>query len=892
MANGRTTAAHGRRSNLLSPLGAFVGRATLVDAIGEIFSHGGRLVTLLGPGGMGKTRLATRYAELRGHSYLTNGGVWFCDLTEARDVADVCSTVARTLGLRLSAQLDASAMSEHVGQALVDAGSLLVILDNFEQLAPDAARTVEQWCAVAPEARVLVTSRVRLAVAGEVVLELEPLTLPARGESDAARLMESEAVILLRERARAAGGWAETAGIPSADVAALVRALDGIPLALELAAASMRILSPGELLSRLAVRRDLLSVGVQTSGRHATLRTAIDGSWSLLDDLERSVLAQCAVFAGDFSLDAAEHVIAVAGREHGARSVVDVLAALRDKSLVRSGQHRDAGHTRFSLYLSIREYAAEHLGRSEDAPAVVERHRRYYVDLTRAWAETFARTGEARSRALLGSEKEQLLAISRALRAAPVLCREEASDLGRVVLHLAPILEAESSSDELSSLLTAGIDAARHAGDLATLGRLLVARGNAFGIRGLAAPCLEALEAARDLGRTTGDRVLEAEALVMSGVRYRQQGHFEEARIAAEEAGRMLDGAGYPRTEGANLAVMGLLLCDLGEAAESRRYNLRARAMFDDADDRWSEALAIANLAQLDQAAGDFEQAAYGYNSALERFRAHGDGRYEGRYLGYRASRDHEAGASSAARAGYASSIELLARFGMRHHEGLFHACLGALEAHEGHAREALDALERAENLLGAMEAPAFRSALSVHRGQLDLLLAREAEARGDGERAARLLSSARQRLADPGLMRSSEDVRFAKRLLERALAGHLPGRRAPAATPASLVVGPDARWFRSGEGTPVDLGRRGALRLILVALVERRLTCAGDASTWEVLLAAGWPGERVLAEAGATRVRVAVSTLRRLGLAGILLTREDGYLLDPRASVRADDEL
>ena len=896
MASGRATAAHERRSNLTAPLGAFVGRGTVIDAIADRFARGDRLVTLLGPGGMGKTRLALRYAELHGHSYLADGGVWFCDLTEARDVADVCATVARTLGLRLSAQLDAGAMAEHVGQGLVNAGPLLVIFDNFEQLARGASQTVEHWCAIAPEVRVLVTSRVRLGIAGETALELEPLTLPDDGECDAERLIKSEAVVLFRERARSAGGWVESAGIPSADVASLVCVLDGIPLALELAAAATRILAPGELLARLRVRSDVLSLGAgaRTAGRHATLRAAIDGSWSLLDDVERSVLAQCAAFAGDFSLDAAEQIILIAGASAGAPSTVAVLAALRDKSLIRSEQHGGTRGTRLSLYVSIREYAAEHLGRSADAEAVAARHRRYYVDLTRVWAETFARTGEARFRALLESEKEQLLAITRALRATatPSLSHAEAADLGRVVLHLAPILEASSSAGELEALITAGIEAARHAGDVATLGRLLVARGNAFGIRGLAAPCLEDLEAARELGRATQDRPLEAEALVMSGVRYRQQGRFDEARAASEGAALMLQGAGHPRTEGANFAVMGLLLCELGEAAESRRFNLRARALFDDADDRWSAGLAIANLAQLDQAAGEFERAAYGYDGSLERFRAYGDGRYEGRYLGYRASLDHESGASSAARAGYASAIEMLARFGVRHHEGLFHACLGALEAQDGHAREALGALERAENLLGAMEVPAFRSALEVHRGQLELLLAREAEAKGEIERSAYLLTAARRRWSDVELATSSEDVRFARRLLGRALERHVPGRRADATTPASLVVGPEARWFRCGEGERVDLSRRGALRLMLLALVERRLARAGEASAWEAMLAAGWPGERVLAAAAATRVRVAISTLRRLGLAGILLTRDDGYLLDPRAQVREADEV
>jgi predicted ATPase len=881
-----------RRTNLLSPLGRFVGRAGLLATLDEHVARGDRLLTLLGPGGMGKTRLAQRYGETRGASYVAAGGVWFCDLTEAREVSDLCAVVARALDLRMETELDVRAAAEDVGQALAHAGALLLVLDNFEQLPAAAALVVEHWCAVAAEACVIVTSRARLRVAGEVVVELLPLAVPSPDATDPQEILASEAVALFRERASAAGGHgaARADAVDARDLAALVRELDGIPLAIELAAARCRVLAPRELLARLASRGGLVATGERSGSRHATLRAAIDWSWNMLSDADKSTLAQCAVFAGEFSLEAAEAVVDLS-ELGGAPDVVDVVAALRDKSLVRSVGAATTS-TRLALYVSIREYAQEHAARRADAAALVDRHRRYYVDSTRAAAETFARRGDAPSRAVLRSEKENLLAIQRGLRARGALSRADAEDLARVVLSLQPVIEAETAYEDLIAMISDGIAASEAARDDALRGRLLVARGNAYGLRGEAVSCLGDLEAARDLGRATGDRPLEAEALLMAGVRYRQQGRLDEAWSAGSEAATMLEGAGYPRMEGANLAVMGFLLCELGRAEESRRYNVRARALFSEAGDRWSEALTLANLAQLDQAAGEVERAALGYEGALERFREVGDRRYEGRYLGYLAGLDLERGREGAARAGYESSLDLLVSFRMRHGEGLFRACLGALEASESRAREAVNQLDRAEDLLRSLEAPSFVASVGVHRGHLDLLLSREAAARGESERAAAHEAAARARLANVSFAASSEDVRFAMRLLERALARHLPGARAPARVRPRLAVGPSARWFRTADGPVVELGRRASLRLILLALVQRRIKAPDEAIGGEALLALGWPGERILAGAGATRVRVGISTLRRLGLAGLLLTREDGYLLDPRADVLEEPDV
>jgi len=912
-----------RATNLAPPLGAFVGRAALLATLEARFAAGERLLTLLGPPGMGKSRAAMRHAELGGARYLSGGGVWWCDLTEAHDTTDLCAAVVRALGPRGSRSvtgLEGSERVERIGAWLARAGPLLLVLDNFDGLvthepAPrgrsgvsaDPARAVEQWCAVAPDLAVLVTSRERLGVSGEVVLELAPLELPRSGERDRDALTRTEAAVLFEARAVAAGGW-DLGRASAEEVGALLRALDGIPLAIELAAAQARILPPADLLARLGrgegawitshalpkVAQGMVSPRGR-SARHASLQAAIDTSWTSLAPAEQVALARASIFAGDFSMEAAEAVLDLGG------TGLEVLGSLRDKSLLVVSSRHVGREARLSLYLSVREYAAEKLAATHDEEAIAAlaaRYRRHYVDATRPPVETFARLGDAASRAALGVEKENLLAVQRALRSIAHPSLEESRDLARVTLHLAPVIEAERSSDDVFEMLDAGIAAAEAASSEGrsdahelVLGRLLVARGSAHGVRGDAHRCLADMERARAVAVQAGDRRLEAEALALTGVRYRQQGRFEEAWAAGSAAAELLRDAGEPRIEGANLAVMGLLLFELGRAEESRASNLRARAIFRAAGDRWSEGLAMANLAQVDQAAGDFEHAELAYDGAIERFREVGDGRYEGRYLGYRAGLDHERGSLEAARAGYASALDLLVAYDMRHGEGLFRACLGALEASEGHARESMEELERAADRLLPIEGPAFHAALAVHRGHLDLLLARQARARGDEARAVVLEEAARARARPaPPLAASSEDVRFALRLLERSLAVRASSPPASPRPRATLRVGPEARWFEVGDAARVDLSRRGAVRLLLLALVERRLSAATSGSTtWEELLSLGWPGERVLASAGATRVRVAIATLRRLGLAGLLVTRDDGYLLDPRVPVVRD---
>lgn len=764
----------------------FFGRERELEAIAAA-RPSQRLVTLLGPPGIGKTRLVRRFLE----EVSAEGGVHFCDLTPARGAEDLAASVARTLGVR---------RVEDVAGAIADAGSIVMALDNLEAIAKQAAPLIADWCARAPEAFFIVTSRVKLGLTAEHVIDVPPLDVA------------TDAVSLFVERARAT------------PPAALMAALEGIPLAIELAAARSRMLGPERVLERLTRGRDVLSA----------LRLAIEASWELLSDTEKSVLAQCSVFAGAFSIEAAEAVIE-------APDVLEALTSLVDKSLLRS-----SGDGYFSLFVSIREYAA---GELANRPHVAARHRAWILESTRSRWEEFARTGASAARKALAAAKDELLAVGEDPLA---------------ILYLEPTLAVESNYDELVATLERGIALAE--GDVRA--RLVMARGNARGIRGHFQESLADFEAARAAAK---DPVVQAEASMFAGVRYRNLGRFEDARHAGDLALATLGNADAPRVEGAIRAVMGLLLFELGEAAPSRTSNLRARAIFDAAGDRWSEALPLANLAQLDQAAGEYEVSAREYEQALSRFREHGDRRYEARYLGYRAGLEHERGAFAAARAIYATALELLASMRIAPTEGHFRACLAALEAAEGRTDDALREMERAEMLLASGAPPSATAALDVHRGQLELMLARSA----DAERAALLVARAQQRLRDVRLADRSEDVRFAVRLLSRALAGS-----APAPSRAVLRVEADARSFRIGDQPAVDLTRRAALRHIVTALIEAN----GKALTADELLAIGWPREKVVGDAGGNRVRVAISTLRRLGLASVLLTSDAGYFLDTRA--------
>ena len=282
------------RQNLPSERDAFVGRIAELQALAQELDAGARLVTVVGPAGTGKTRLACRY----GRAWLGDwpGGVYFCDLSEARSVDGVFFAVA----MALEVPLGKGDPGVQIGHVIASRGRCLVILDNFEQITEHAQATVGHWLDRAANAAFVVTSRERLHLAGEAIFPIEPLPLASDAlELFAARARAQRPDFVLNDANRAA-------------VAEVVRLLDGLPLAIELAAARVRIFSPAQLVERMRDRFRLLAGARGAAARQATLKAAIDWSWDLLAPWEQAALGQCSVFEGGFTLEAAEAVLDLA----------------------------------------------------------------------------------------------------------------------------------------------------------------------------------------------------------------------------------------------------------------------------------------------------------------------------------------------------------------------------------------------------------------------------------------------------------------------------------------------------------------------------------------------------------------------------------------------------
>jgi predicted ATPase len=861
-----------RTPRVRAPLSRFCGRTELLARIEALLKNRARLLTLVGPPGIGKTRTALELASRR------TGAARFVDLSTAISVADLSSALLAELQRP-------EASGDDLAAALAGEAGVLFILDNFEQLPPEAALEVERWCRLAPELQVLVTSRLRLGVEGEQVVEVGPLGLPPAPTAPLEELLAAEAVQLFVERAAAATtGGVQTAADNEAavrEIAVLVQELDGWPLAIELAAARSRMLSPRELRERLRDRFLILSRPARSAGdRHARLEAAIDSSWVALSPDEQRALAECSVFSGSFSLEAAERVL-------DGGDVLGRLEALRDRSLLQA-EFDPLGRTmRFALLESIRQYAAERLAERSDGAAhgALERHRAHYLSQAAPRAEAVARTGDAAARAWLESERQNLIAIARDLEE-----RHLDGPYVDAVLALEPVMLERPAAARLE-LVDRAIE--RTAGDDGRLARLYLARGKIAGLHGRAMEAIRDLQLAVERAQVGGARSVEAEALVHLGVRYRQRADFVTARTIGEEARALAAGSGYPRIEAIATAVLGLLHGELGDTERARHLDLQALEIFRRLGDRASVGLALGNLAQLAQASAEPGRADPLYREAIAAFVAAQDRLFEGTYRGLRAGLLHERGELAAAELEYEEALRGLEWMDVRHVQGLLLAASAALLADQDRVDEAERRFGEAAQRFGVLEVPGYRAAVELLHGLLELARARQALRRGQApEEAREFAARAAARVAvPPGEVVSSQAVRFALRLLERALARHAalvgPEPSDAADRPEVLRVASDGTWFELGRAARVDLRRRAALRRLLAGLLERRRTAPGVAVDPGRLFEVGWPGDRAQPDAASTRLRVAVATLRRLGLAAAIVTSSEGYALSPELPLR-----
>jgi predicted ATPase/class 3 adenylate cyclase len=363
-----------RPNNLPVQLTSFVGREAEIGEIGGLLSRA-RLLTLTGAGGTGKTRLALQAAGEMLPEF--PDGAFFVDLSSLTDPTLVPSVVARAMGVAEDAGRPIlQAVKDHLRDK-----DLLLVLDNFEQVA-EAGPVVEELLTAAAKLKVLVTSRVVLSLRGEQEFEVPPLQPPDLERlPDLLTLGRFDAVRLFNERALAVSPQFRMTEQNASAVAQITARLDGLPLAIELAATRTKVLTPEQILPRLQSRLSILTSGARTlPGRQRTLRGAIAWSHDLLDESERRLFARLSVFCGGWTLESAE---VVSDPETLGLDALDGLTSLVDKSLIRRAGP-DNGHPRFTMLETIREFAEEQLAAGSELDQVRRRHAEHFLDLARA----------------------------------------------------------------------------------------------------------------------------------------------------------------------------------------------------------------------------------------------------------------------------------------------------------------------------------------------------------------------------------------------------------------------------------------------------------------------------------------------------------------------------
>jgi predicted ATPase/class 3 adenylate cyclase len=613
-----------QRHSLPAERDAFVGRAETLAEMEHVLLGGARLISLLGIGGIGKTRVAQRFGWVGLGDY--PGGVWFCDLSAAFTLEGVAHAVAQGLELPLQGA-DPLAL---IGHALAGRGECLLIVDNFEQVVRHAEATIGRWLDMAPAAKILVTTREVLGIPGEHGVRLPSLAV-------------GEGVQLFLRRAAAVMGRMVEAQ-EAAAVPALVEMLDGLPLAIELAASRARLMTPQTMLDRMGARFSLLVSHGGRRDRQSTLRATLDWSWDLLGDAERDVLLQLTVFDGGFCLEAAEAVVRVVESAH---PVLDLLQSLVQKSLIRQIEG-----PRFDLLRSVHDYVVQRDGSGVAVAQARRRHWRYFADFDEA-AATAAHCVEADNlvaacrRAVAAGDLESaprtLLAAWAALRRVGPF--DVAASLAQAVIGLGSAGAAMAPAHWVAGCAHLGVgrvDAARvelqaglvgAAPESALSARLHCALGELEMTAGDTALARTCLDGALATSRALGAPLLQLQALNELGSWHLGQSRFGEARACFVEALALAREAGDRRWEGGLMGNLGALEHDCGHADEARVYYEGSLALaFEAGDQRW-EGNTRCNLGLLLHEQGQGADAAAQFEAALAIARHLGHRRLESAVL-------------------------------------------------------------------------------------------------------------------------------------------------------------------------------------------------------------------------------------------------------------------
>ena len=772
------------RGHLPGERDGFVGRSADLDALRALFVADARLVSVLGMAGTGKTRLAVRYATVHCGEWF--GGVWFCDLSEAETAEDVERRMAAVLSVPL-VEGDGEAQ---LAWAIAARGEALFVLDNFEQVVEAARSTLSRWLDRAPHARFLVTTRERLGLAGEHILALSPMH-------------HDDAVALFLRRAKAARHDFEPTAEDLAHIPPLVELLDRLPLALELAAARVRVWTPRKILERMSDRFRLLTGGVGGPERQSTMRRALDWSWDLLGPDERVALAQACVFRGGFDLEAFEAVVLVEGAWPA-----DLLQALVDRSLVR-----DVGGGRFDLLQTVFAYAQERIGSA--SLSVELRHGNYFawlgspsaiealhrVDgeprrralrselqnllaaharaLTRIDAETAAgcaraawavleyegpfeqgvellRTALLAGPLMLESELQTRLALILALRlsgdvvASETVAREtmalalrggRMSELGRVEANLAFLLGGQGRVDEARRLYDVALPRLREARDDVALSHVLGSEAGLCWEVGNIEQSEAGFHEALSIARRIGFRRQEGILYSNLGVLTGPHIHIEDRLAHYDAALEIHREVGNRRSEGITLGNRGNVYSDMGRIAETLQDYDHALTLHREVGNRRFEGITLGNLASLYATVGQPLLGRMNAEAAVAIHREIGNRRSEALVRLTLATLDLDEGQIASAERQATAAHALGSALGHRRVEGMAEAALGELRRQQGRWVEASQALERAVALLESVHDHTSLARTACSMGHLALDQGEVATAALHFDRAMALLA-------------------------------------------------------------------------------------------------------------------------------------------------------